>query len=80
MCGHVVPLQNIGQETSREENAWEMRHRWEDNIKIDQVKEDEMGRAGGAHWRDEKCIQGWSENLKRGDHLEALGIDWRILQ
>jgi len=39
-----------------------------------------MSGACSTHGRDEKCIQYfWSENLKRRDHSEDLGVDGNIL-
>jgi hypothetical protein len=36
-----------------------------------------MGGACRMHGRDEKCIQN-SENLKRRDHVEDLGVSERV--
>jgi hypothetical protein len=39
-----------------------------------------MGRACEIHWTEEKCIKGLVKKPKqKGDHLEYLGTDGRII-
>jgi hypothetical protein len=39
-----------------------------------------MGGACSTHWIGERCIQNFlSENLKRRDHTEDLGVDRGII-
>lgn len=46
-----------------------------------QVTRDEVGGACSTHGKDEMRNKFWSENLRRGDHVEGLDVDeWVILK
>jgi hypothetical protein len=38
-----------------------------------------VGRACGTYRRQERCIQSFGENLRKGEPLEDLGVDGRKL-
>jgi hypothetical protein len=37
-----------------------------------------MGECHGLSWGDEKHTDIWWVNLKEGDYLVGLGVNWRI--
>jgi hypothetical protein len=46
---------------------------------IDELKEIEMNGTCSTHWRDDKYIKIWSENLKGRDHSTDIGIDGKVI-
>jgi hypothetical protein len=45
-----------------------------------QIKKNEIGRTHSIYGGEERRINGfWLGNVKEGDHLEDVGVDWRII-
>jgi hypothetical protein len=45
----------------------------------DGIKKNVVGRAYGTYRRQKRCIQSFGKNLRKGEPLEGLGVDGRII-